>query len=133
MEGPNYGLQHYAPCKHAAWDPHHAAWVLHDLVIRQAAHKPKGSIERLLLVAAFAQSAFQAVGKLKCMVPMMGETYEVCAGIFFSMIVARQSLWHHLLMMPVCAESPCSCNPAAALMRIQCQSQCNTAGLLTHG
>ena len=55
-------------------------------MIRQAAHKPKGSIERLLLVAAFAQSAFQAVGKLKCMVPMMGETYEVCAGIFFSMM-----------------------------------------------
>ena len=43
----------------------------------QAAQKPKGSIERLLLVAAFAQSAFQAVGKLKCMVPIMNETYEV--------------------------------------------------------
>ena len=47
---------------------------LHDL---QAAQKPKGSIERLLLVAAFAQSAFQAVGKLKCMYPVSGETYEV--------------------------------------------------------
>ena len=34
-------------------------------------------MERLLLVAAFAQSAFQAVGKLKAMVPIMGETYEV--------------------------------------------------------
>ena len=43
----------------------------------QAAQKPKGSIERLLLVAAFAQSAFQAVGKLKCMYPISGETYEV--------------------------------------------------------
>ena len=43
----------------------------------QAAQKPKGSMERLLLVAAFAQSAFQAVGKLKAMVPIMGETYEV--------------------------------------------------------
>lgn len=43
----------------------------------QAAQRPKGSVERLLLVAAFAQSAFQAVGKLKAMVPIMGETYEV--------------------------------------------------------
>ena len=43
----------------------------------QAAQQPKGSIERLLLVAAFAQSAFQAVGKLKCMYPISGETYEV--------------------------------------------------------
>ena len=43
----------------------------------QAALKPKGSVERLLLVAAFAQSAFHAVGKLKPMVPVMGETYEV--------------------------------------------------------
>ncbi len=43
----------------------------------QAAQKPKGSLERLLLVAAFAQSAFQAVGKLKPMIPIMGETYEV--------------------------------------------------------
>ena len=29
------------------------------------------------MVAAFAQSAFQAVGKLKCMIPIMSETYEV--------------------------------------------------------
>ena len=43
----------------------------------QAAQKPKGSIERLLLVAAFAQSAFQSIGRLKCMIPIMGETYEV--------------------------------------------------------
>ena len=43
----------------------------------QAARKGKGSLERLLLVAAFAQSAFHAVGKLKPMVPIMGETYEV--------------------------------------------------------
>ncbi len=43
----------------------------------QAAQRPKGSMERLLLVAAFAQSAFHAVGKLKPMVPVMGETYEV--------------------------------------------------------
>lgn len=48
----------------------------------QAAQQPKGSIERLLLVAAFAQSAFQAVGKLKCMVPTMSETYEVRLLIF---------------------------------------------------
>lgn len=47
------------------------------LALSQAAQKPKGSIERLLLVAAFAQSAFQAVGKLKPMIPIMGETYEV--------------------------------------------------------
>ncbi len=47
------------------------------LMYVQAAQKPKGSIERLLLVAAFAQSAFQAVGKLKCMYPISGETYEV--------------------------------------------------------
>jgi len=45
--------------------------------VLQAAQKPKGSIERLLLVAAFAQSAFQSVGRLKCMIPIMGETYEV--------------------------------------------------------
>jgi hypothetical protein len=42
----------------------------------QAAAMPKGSIERLLLVAAFAVSAFQSVGNLKCTTPIMGETYE---------------------------------------------------------
>ncbi|CAL5227335.1 g10278 [Coccomyxa viridis] len=46
-------------------------------LLDQAAQKPKGSIERLLLVAAFAQSAFQSVGKLKAMTPIMGETYEL--------------------------------------------------------
>ncbi len=66
---------------------------LQEVAVWQAALKPKGSNERLLLVAAFAQSAFQAVGKLKCMVPMMGETYEVCAGISFSMVAAHHSLW----------------------------------------
>ena len=54
----------YAPCVRTS-------------VCLQAAQRPKGSMERLLLVAAFAQSAFQAVGKLKAMVPIMGETYEV--------------------------------------------------------
>ncbi|CAL5227336.1 g10279 [Coccomyxa viridis] len=47
------------------------------IVKHMAAQQPKGSIERLLLVAAFAQSAFQAVGKLKCMYPISGETYEL--------------------------------------------------------
>lgn len=42
----------------------------------QAAVMPKGSMERLLLVAAFAVSAFQSVGNLKCTLPIMGETYE---------------------------------------------------------
>ncbi|CAK0756209.1 hypothetical protein CVIRNUC_002436 [Coccomyxa viridis] len=46
-------------------------------LLDQAAQRPKGSMERLLLVAAFAQSAFHAVGKLKPMVPVMGETYEL--------------------------------------------------------
>ena len=45
----------------------------------QAAQKPKGSVERLLLVAAFAVSAFQSVAKLKASTPMMGETVEVRA------------------------------------------------------
>ena len=36
-------------------------------------------MERLLLVAAFAVSAFQSVGKLKPSNPMMGETVEVHA------------------------------------------------------
>ena len=42
----------------------------------QAAALPRGSMERLLLVAAFAVSAFQSVGNLKCTLPCMGETYE---------------------------------------------------------
>ena len=63
---------------HAALQGSHGAYDLHTLSLEtQAAQKPKGSIERLLLVAAFAQSAFQAVGKLKCMYPISGETYEV--------------------------------------------------------
>ena len=66
---------------HAAVQRSHGVCSLHTLSMDlQAAQKPKGSIERLLLVAAFAQSAFQAVGKLKCMYPISGETYEV--GIF---------------------------------------------------
>ena len=43
----------------------------------QAALQHKSSLERLLLVAAFAVSGFQAVGALKCTMPTMGETYEV--------------------------------------------------------
>ena len=42
-------------------------------------------MERLLLVAAFAQSAFHAVGKLKPMVPIMGETYEVSPKTFLKL------------------------------------------------
>ncbi len=45
----------------------------------QAAEKPKGSIERLLLVAAFAVSAFQAVRPMRASLPIMGETVEVGA------------------------------------------------------
>ncbi|EIE26339.1 hypothetical protein COCSUDRAFT_58876 [Coccomyxa subellipsoidea C-169] len=46
-------------------------------LLDQAAEKPKGSIERLLLVAAFAVSAFQAVRPMRASLPIMGETVEV--------------------------------------------------------
>ena len=42
----------------------------------QAALRPKGSVDRLLLVAAFAVSGFQSVVNMKCAVPCMGETCE---------------------------------------------------------
>ena len=45
----------------------------------QAALLPKGSMDRLLLVAAFAQSGFAAgLRPYKCLNPVMGETFEVC-------------------------------------------------------
>ncbi len=44
----------------------------------QAAQLPKGSMERLLLVAAFAQSGFAAgLRPYKCLNPVAGETFEV--------------------------------------------------------
>ena len=44
----------------------------------QAALLPKGSMDRLLLVAAFAQSGFAAgLRPYKCLNPVMGETFEV--------------------------------------------------------
>ena len=66
----------------SGWSLHHTRdWptgVLCSCAITvQAAQKPKGSVERLLLVAAFAVSAFQSVAKLKASTPMMGETVEV--------------------------------------------------------
>ncbi len=56
----------------------------------QAATQPKGSMERLLTVAAFAQSGFAAgLRAYKCINPIMGETYEVCG-------VSILSLYHQL-------------------------------------
>ena len=44
----------------------------------QAAQLPKGSMDRLLLVAAFAQSGFAAgLRPYKCLNPIAGETFEV--------------------------------------------------------
>ena len=44
----------------------------------QAAQLPKGSMDRLLLVAAFAQSGFAAgLRPYKCLNPVAGETFEV--------------------------------------------------------
>ncbi|CAL8466515.1 g6051 [Coccomyxa elongata] len=44
----------------------------------QAAALPKGSMDRLLLVAAFAQIGFSAgLRPYKCLNPVMGETFEV--------------------------------------------------------
>lgn len=46
--------------------------------VLQAASQPKGSMERLLTVAAFAQSGFAAgLRPYKCINPIMGETFEV--------------------------------------------------------
>lgn len=46
----------------------------------QAAQLPKGSMDRLLLVAAFAQSGFAAgLRPYKALNPVMGETLEVGA------------------------------------------------------
>ncbi len=45
----------------------------------QAALLPRGSMDRLLVVAAFAQSGFAAgLRPYKCLNPVMGETFEVC-------------------------------------------------------
>ena len=45
----------------------------------QAALLPKGSTDRLLVVAAFAQSGGAAALKThKCLNSVMGETFEVC-------------------------------------------------------
>ena len=46
---------------------------------RQAALQPRGSLERLLLVAAYAVSGFQVVSAMMCSLPCMGETFEVHA------------------------------------------------------
>ncbi|EIE26264.1 hypothetical protein COCSUDRAFT_32122 [Coccomyxa subellipsoidea C-169] len=47
-------------------------------LLDQAAELPKGSMERLLLVAAFAQIGFSAgLRPYKCMNPVMGETFEI--------------------------------------------------------
>ena len=53
----------------------------------QAAQLPKGSMDRLLLVAAFAQSGFAAgLRPYKCLNPVAGETFEVNSQ-------AAKSLW----------------------------------------
>ena len=58
----------------------------------QAALLPKGSMDRLLLVAAFAQSGFAAgLRPYKCLNPVMGETFEVCGTLTHDM---RPSLLH---------------------------------------
>ncbi|KAK9916529.1 hypothetical protein WJX75_003761 [Coccomyxa subellipsoidea] len=46
-------------------------------LLDQAAEHPKRSMDRLLLVAAFAMSAFQAVRPMRASLPIMGETVEV--------------------------------------------------------
>ncbi|BDA41103.1 Oxysterol-binding protein-related protein 1A [Coccomyxa sp. Obi] len=46
-------------------------------LLDQAAEEAKGSIERLLLVAAFALSAFQSARPMRASLPIMGETVEV--------------------------------------------------------
>ncbi|KAK9916573.1 hypothetical protein WJX75_004348 [Coccomyxa subellipsoidea] len=47
-------------------------------LLDQAAELPKGSMERLLLVAAFAQIGYSAgLRPYKCFNPVMGETFEV--------------------------------------------------------
>ena len=51
----------------------------------QAAQLPKGSMERLLLVAAFAQSGFAAgLRPYKCLNPVVGETFEVSHQLFMT-------------------------------------------------
>ena len=66
----------------------------------QAALQPKGSLERLLLVAAFAVSGFQTVGAMMCSVPCMGETFE-----------ARPAMAQtvRLCMFSSCANKPATC------------------------
>lgn len=63
-------------------------------VVMQAAKHPKGSIDRLLYVAAFSVSAFQSVRNMRCSLPIMGETVEV----------------RHLLRLsdPLCLTHPCT-------------------------
>lgn len=52
--------------------------LLRGLLVVQAAELPKGSMERLLLVAAFAQIGYSAgLRPYKCFNPVMGETFEV--------------------------------------------------------
>jgi hypothetical protein len=52
--------------------------LLRGLPVVQAAELPKGSMERLLLVAAFAQIGYSAgLRPYKCFNPVMGETFEV--------------------------------------------------------
>ena len=61
----------------------------------QAALLPKGSMDRLLLIAAFAQSGFAAgLRPYKCLNPVLGETFEVCGTLIPDL---HRSLLHSLL------------------------------------
>ncbi len=62
----------------------------------QAAQLPRGSIDRLLLVAAFAQSGFAAgLRPYKCLNPVAGETFEVCLPVTMRQFLDnKMSTWN---------------------------------------
>ena len=69
----------------------------------QAALLPKGSMDRLLLVAAFAQSGFAAgLRPYKCLNPVIGETFEVCGTLIPDL---HPSLLHSTAVSLIAADS----------------------------
>lgn len=80
----------------------------------QAAEQAAGSMDRLLLVAAFAMSAFQSVRPMRASLPVMGETVEVTP-------------LNSSRCAPACHSAPVCSGEALSFVHHACMASCGMA------